>query len=122
MDSKTSLVARQYRLQQWTTQIRECQNRDPELTVKEWCSQRELNVATYYYRLGQVRRTCLENIPETALSQSIVPVPSELMNQNSQAAGNSGLELTINQMCIHVTTDTSPELLKMVLQVAADVK
>lgn len=122
MELKTSLVAKQYRLQQWAAQVQECQNRDLDLSVKEWCSQHELNTATYYYRLGQVRSACLKNIPEADLPQNIVPVPSRLINHNSQVTGTSGLELTIHHMRIHVTADTSPELLKMVLQVVADVK
>lgn len=122
MDSKTSLVARQYRVQQWAAQIQECKSRSPELSVKEWCSQRNLNVATYYYHLSEVRKACLKKIPESTLSQDIVPVSSELMNQSSQVTNTSGLELTVNHMHIHVTESTSPELLRMVLQVAADVK
>ncbi len=42
MNSTTSLVARQYRLQQWADQIRECQNRSAGVSIKEWCIQHEL--------------------------------------------------------------------------------
>ena len=49
MKSKTSLVARQYRLQQWADQIRECQSRFQDMIIKEWCSQHELTIANYYY-------------------------------------------------------------------------
>ena len=34
MDSITTTVARQYRLQEWASQIRECQRRPQNLTIK----------------------------------------------------------------------------------------
>lgn len=33
MGTGTSLVAKQYRLQQWAVQVRECQNRLADMTV-----------------------------------------------------------------------------------------
>lgn len=122
MSSTTSLVARKYRLQQWADQLRECQNRSAGMSVKEWCSQHELTAANYYYRLREVRKACLDHISYDTLKQSIVPVPAELMHEHSQPVSASGLKVSINHVCIHVTNETSPELLKMVLQVAADVK
>lgn len=124
MNSTTSLVARQYRLQQWADQIRECQNRSAEMSVKEWCAQHEITVANYYYRLKEVRKACLEHFSYDAIPQSIVPVPAELMSGASatQSISASELEVSINNICVRVTNETSPELLKMVLQVATDVK
>ncbi|MBE5977556.1 MAG: IS66 family insertion sequence element accessory protein TnpB [Paenibacillaceae bacterium] len=122
MNSTTSLVARQYRLQQWADQIRECQNRSAGVSVKEWCNQHELTAANYYYRLREVRKACLDHISYNAIPQSIVPVPTELMSGDLRSVSASGLKVSINNICIRVTNETSPELLKMVLQVAADVK
>lgn len=122
MNSKTSLVARQYRLQQWADQIRECQNKSAGMSVKEWCDQHGLSAANYYYRLREVRKACLDHISYDAMKQSVVPVPAELMSGDSQSASVSGLEVSVNNVCIHVTNETSPELFKMVLQAAANVK
>lgn len=118
MKSTTSLVARQYRLHEWAEQICECNNRPSDLTVKEWCRQHQITVANYYYRLKQVRRACLENLPEEPKSQSIIPVPSELMT--SASSFPSFLEVTVDHVCIRVTENTTPALLKMVLRVLAD--
>ncbi|MDD2979683.1 MAG: hypothetical protein PHN80_06880 [Hespellia sp.] len=82
MKSVTSSVARNYRLQEWATQIRECQNRLRGTSVKEWCGQHDLNVANYYYRLREVRKACLQSIPEEPMAQSIVPVPSNLISSS----------------------------------------
>ena len=122
MNSTTSLVARQYRLQQWADQIRECQNRSAGVSVKEWCSQHELTATNYYYRLREVRKACLDHIPHGAMPQSVVPVPAELMHQPSQLTSASGLEISVNNISIHVTNETSPDLFSMVLRVAANVK
>lgn len=122
MNSTTSLVARQYRLKQWAEQIQDCQNRSPEVSIKDWCGQHEITVANYYYRLREVRKACLEHISQNPVSQSIVPVPSQLMQEEARSGPTSGLKVSVNNVCIHVTSETSPELLKMVLQVAADVK
>lgn len=74
MNSTTTLVARQYRLNEWAEQIRSCNNRLDNLSVKEWCEQNQITVANYYYRLRQVRKACLEMIPACQELQSIVPV------------------------------------------------
>lgn len=121
MDSLTTTVARQYRLQQWAEDIRECQNRTQDLTVKDWCEQHQITVPNYYYRLRQVRKACLENIPLGQESQNIVPIPSELIDVE-EVSESSGIEIVVNGIKVHVKKDTSPELLKMVLQVAVDVK
>jgi hypothetical protein len=122
MKSETSFVARQYRLQQWAGQIQECQNRVNGTTVKEWCDQHEITPANYYYRLKEVRKTYLNSIPAEAIPQNVVPVPLGLIAAESQVTEASVLEISVNKVDIHVTVNTSPELLKMVIQVALDVK
>lgn len=122
MNSTTSLVAKQYRLNQWAEQIRDCQNRPEGMTVTEWCSLHGITKANYYYRLRQVRKACLETIPEEQLSQSIVPVPQEIMVPAAEAHPASLVDISVNGFCVHVTESTSPELLTRVLKVAAHVE
>lgn len=74
-------------------------------------------MANYYYRLRELRKVCLQNIPEESVAQNIVPVPSNLITSSADSA----VEITIGKIQIAVSDATSPELLKMVLQVAADV-
>ena len=118
MKSQTSLVARIYRLQEWATQIRACQSRNSNASVKEWCGQHDLTVANYYYRLREVRKACLQNIPEEEITQSIIPVSENLITSSASAV----IEISIGEIRISISDTTTPELLKMVLQVAADVK
>lgn len=120
MKSTTSFVAHQFRIQEWANLIRDCKNRTTGMTVKEWCDQHEITTADYYYRLTQVRKACFDNVPRKFIEQSVVPVPADLLSSSSPSTGE--LEIHINDICIQVKADTSPELLKMVLQVAAHVK
>ena len=60
MNTQTSLVAEQIRLQQWADQIRDCQNRPSDMKVDAWCQEHGITKANYYYRLRRVREACLE--------------------------------------------------------------
>lgn len=124
MNSPTSKIAREYRLQQWTDQIRECQGRPAGMSVEQWCLQHHLSVPNYYYRLREVRKACIDQLSSGAISQKVVPVSSELIRvqENSKIALEAGLDVCVNNITIRVTNETSPELLRMVLGVAANVK
>ena len=50
MNTQTSLVAEQIRLQQWADQIRDCQNRPSDMKVDAWCREHGITKANY----GQV--------------------------------------------------------------------
>lgn len=77
--------------------------------------------ADYYYRLTQVRKACLETavIQET---QSIVPVSAKLTDSMTPSEQDPEIELVVGGISINVKNNTSPELLKMVLEVAANVE
>ena len=83
--SKTSLVVRQYRLREWASMIRECNQRPVGMSVDEWCNSHSITKANYYYRMKQVRKACLEAIPKEPAEQSVVPVPAELMTMEIPA-------------------------------------
>lgn len=38
MSSKTTIVAAQFRLQEWAAQIKGCQNRPSGMSVVDWCA------------------------------------------------------------------------------------
>ena len=128
MSSTTTLVVRQCRLRQWGEDIRSCKSRPDGMTVGDWCSQNGMTKASYYYRLKEVRKACLDQLPAEAVSQSIVSMPTELLEATSveetEDARKPASEITIScgPFCIYVTENMSPELLEKVLRVAADVK
>ena len=125
--SKTSLVARQYRLREWASMIRECNQRPVGMSVDEWCNNHSITKANYYYRMKQVRKACLDAIPEETVNQAVVPVPMALMTGKipdfqAQTQPSSSLEIKVNDISLCVTEKTSSELLTKVLQVIRDAK
>lgn len=122
MKQETSVVARNYRLQEWAVMVRECNSRPHGMTVKQWCLEHDVTPANYYYRLTQVRKACLETLPTESIHQQVIPVSQELLGQKeiTPASGKSGLDVSVNGFSIHVTDATSPELLKMVLRVVSN--
>ena len=107
---------------EWAEQIRECQNRPEGMKVTDWCKDHGISKANYYYRLRQVRRACLEAIPEEALSNPVVPVKQELLmpEQTNRNIMDSGLEIRLSDCILHVTETTSASLLSKVIGVIRD--
>ena len=118
MSSETTMIDEQCRLQEWATQIRDCQSRPAGMCVVEWCACHGITKANYYYRLRRVREACLETIQEEMPAQQIVPVQSEFLLHQEQEGGTpqSGLDISIKGFSIHVTESTSMPLLAEVLK------
>ena len=118
MSSKTSMVAADFRLQEWAAQIRECQSRPAGMSVVDWCASHGITKANYYYRLRRVREICLETIQGEIPVQQMVPVQPGLLQQQEQKSRNTqlGLDISIKGVCIHVTESTSMPLLAEVLK------
>ena len=55
MDSKSSLAARQCRIQEWAQMIHDWNNRKSGMSADEWRQSNGLTKSNYYYRLRQVR-------------------------------------------------------------------
>lgn len=127
MKTQTSSVSRQYRLRQWAEMIRECKSRPVGMSVDEWCAAHSITKANYYYRMTEVRKACLESVSAKTVQQEVVPVPAGLLSQPENSApvsknGDRSLELTVNEISIKVTEDTSLDLLSKVLEVISNVK
>ena len=122
MGSETTMVAEQYRLQEWATQIRECQDRPAGMSVVDWCACHGITKANYYYRLRRVRMACLENLQEKHPQQSIIPVKTELVQQlsSNDSLGQAGINISMKGFAIHVADSTPMPLLAKVLRVIRD--
>ena len=123
MSSETSMVAADFRLQEWAAQIRECQNRPAGMSVVDWCASHGITKANYYYRLRRVREICLETIQGEMPAQQMVPVQPGLLQQGQgDSSLQSGLDISIKGICIHVTESTSMPLLAEVLKAVQHVE
>ena len=117
MSLETSMVAADFRLQEWAAQIRECRNRPAGMSVVGWCACHGITKANYYYRLRRVREACLETIQGEMPAQQMVPVqPGLLQQEQKNGSMQSGLDISISGICIHVTESTSMPLLTEVLK------
>ena len=116
MNSATTAMAVQYRLQEWAEQIRECQNRPAGMSVVDWCASHGITKANYYYRLRRV------SLPPETPAQQIVPVTPCLLHQETQDDTDArlGLSVSVNGLSIHVTESTPMPLLAAVLKVVRD--
>lgn len=119
MSSKTTMAAEQYRLQEWAAQIRDCQSRPAGMSIVSWCSCHGITKANYYYRLRRVREACLESISQEMPAQQVVPVEPMLLQQKENTYGSldPGLDISIKGCSIHITEETSMQLLASVLEV-----
>lgn len=118
MSSKTSMVAADFRLQEWAAQIKDCRNRPAGMSVVSWCACHGITKANYYYRLRRVREACLETVWGEMPVQQMVPVQPWLLQQQEQkdVSLQSGLDVSIKGFSIHVTESTSMPLLSDVLK------
>ena len=117
MSSETSIVAADFRLQEWAAQIRECQSRPAGMSIVGWCACHGITKANYYYRLRRVREACLKNIQGEMPVQQMVPVQPSLLQQGQEGRNTQpGLDISVKGLSIHVTESTSMSLLTEVLK------
>ena len=77
MKSQTALVARQIQMQQWAADVQECKSRPSGMTIDEWCTKHGMKKATYYWRLGALRRAYLDTVNKSPKEDSSIQLPSE---------------------------------------------
>lgn len=112
----TKVVAHQYKLQQWTSLIQEC--RSSGMKVKDWCQQNQISKDTYYYWFREVRKAACVALEGKSVSEPcFVPVPSKIVEA---PVSPSEMKISIGNATVEVNGSTSPEILRMVLEVLAN--
>ena len=53
MSSITTVVAVDYRLQQWAQLVKDCQNRPQDMTVEQWCDTKGISKKIIPPKVGQ---------------------------------------------------------------------
>lgn len=113
MNTQTSLVAEQVRLQQWAEQVWDCQNRPSDMKVDVWCQEHGITKANYYCRLRRGREVCLELCgPSPSFVELTTPeesMPAKSVQQHPAV----GVALHLgNGTTIDLYNDASPEFLR----------
>lgn len=120
MSSATTAAAEEYRLSQWAEDIRDCQARPENMSVKEWCHAHGITKANYYYRLRRVRLACLKN----AEAPVFAPVPIPL---SSPSPAITNLERPVAVLhfpsgSVEIQNTISPKLLEQMVRVMCHVQ
>ena len=119
MKSQTSLVAQQTRLNQWSQQIRECNNRPSGMTVDEWCSANGLTKSNYYWRLRKVREALLsitDSAPSFVELKEPETAPSVPDTVKEESSSNVVAVIKKNSYSIEITDRASVSFLQNLLE------
>ena len=120
MNTQTSLVAEQIRLQQWADQIRDCQNRPSDMKVDVWCQEHGITKANYYYRLRRVREACLELCDPVPSFVELTTQPESTPAKASPAHSSVAAMLhTESGISIDIYNDASLEFLRNLIGAAS---
>lgn len=116
MNTQTSLVAEQVRLNQWAEQIKACQSRPAGMKIETWCADNGITKANYYYRLRRVREACLAVCESSEMSFVEVPKLEPTVPDTTAAGNNCAAVLHIpNGMSVEIFNGASSELIKNVM-------
>ena len=122
MSSQTSLVAKNYRLQQWAAQVQDCQNRPEGMLVEDWCRLNNITKANYYYRLKCVRKACLDSMPDAPSGFVELPAPSDTLPVHKNTSGELSVSAVIhtrNGLSIELYDSASADFIQKLLGVTA---
>ena len=119
MKSQTSLVAKQFRLQTWASQVQDCQNRPSGMSVDEWCDLNNLTRANYYYRLRRVRQACLDSMQAAGADfvelQPPEPVSLEASEPAAPSSSISAVLHASNGIVIDLCDGASSDFIRKIL-------
>lgn len=112
-------IKTEYNLKQWRLLIQDCRNSG--LKVDDWCKQNDVNRNSYYYWYKKVREAACEALAESkvATPSSFVPVPVNVIGPIKDLYPGT-LNISIGKAKIEVTENTSPDMLRMVLEVLSN--
>lgn len=113
-------VAHQLKLKQWAVLIQECRNSG--MKTIDWCKENNISKDTYYYWFSLVRKAACAAHPELAEPiPCFAPISAESMSNRPLTAGASSVRISIGGAMVEVDQSTSPDILRMVLQVLTHV-
>lgn len=122
----TREITRQYRLNQWTEIIKECRSSGQK--ISEWCAEKDISTASYYYWLKLVRTAACESLPVlNSGNQQIVPVkmPASLTVAESKPAlqdSVSHIVLRVGAVTLELHNGAGTDLIENTLRALANVR
>ena len=113
----TKLATNTIRSQQWAAIIKD--RIESGLKVTDYCELHHLSKTQYYYWLKKIR----EQVIETQMPQLVEiqqPLPAALPKKESISGFVPEMTINIGNIKLDVNSNTSPDLIKMVLGVIAN--
>lgn len=105
---KIGRTKQELRLRSWMDMYTEYQASGK--TVQAWCTENDVNIKTFYYRLRKVREAMLE----PSERHEIVPVKPEM--PDFEKAPADVIRITGNGITIELPETVSPETLSVILR------
>jgi len=120
----TRKVAQQYRLSQWTQQIREC--RSSGQTVTCWCAEHNIKETTYFYWLRRIRKAACEALPSmNEGNNSIVPLNIPIARVAAESADRQvfpDIIIRCDAMTLEIHNNASQTLIENTLRALQNVR
>ncbi len=117
----TRVATTKIRIQQWVVVFQD--RAQSGLKVDDYCKQHQLSRNSYYYWLRRVKEAALQSVGTkfVELEEPEALISSDHTYKTHSISSNS-LAIQMNGVLISVNSNTSKELLTMVLGVVANVK
>ncbi|WP_349945181.1 IS66 family insertion sequence element accessory protein TnpB [Lacrimispora sp. BS-2] len=117
----TRVATTKIRIQQWIDIFQD--RAQSGLKVDDYCEQHQLSRNSYYYWLRRVKEAALQSVGTKFVELEEPEAPVSLDHTyNTNNISSKSLTIQMNGAFISVNSDTSKELLTMVLGVVANVK
>ena len=111
MDQVT-LVKNQYRLEQWTKLIQDCQSSG--MKIDDWCEANGVTHHAYYYWLRKVRQAACQDLP-TVSGVNTPTTFKKLSVQTPIANTQAAVNIHLSGATLEVTNGASKETVEAVL-------
>lgn len=132
MNSKSALLQQKIRYQKWAEEVKECENRPANVSIRNWCEQKGIKPPTYYAHLHKVKELCLDLYVDSdsdSINSAVYPikedlnVPSkpmfvELPMPTTKAVNVStipAVTISVGKSKIEISEDISDDFLKRLL-------
>lgn len=120
MNTQTSIIAKQVRLQRWSMMINDCQSRPSDMSVNDWCRQNNITKANYYYRLRKVREALLEQVDNSQFIE--LPLPKSIGSPSVTSDLQKSLPNPVailrgpHDISVEIFSGATPELIGTILR------
>ena len=117
----TRLATRQIRIKEWSMIFKD--RIESEMRVDDFCKSWGISRDAYYYQLRQVKDAAIETsgVKFVELKETKqLPAPTKSVSDEKNFISQASI--TIGKMNISVNSNTPKELIKNLIEVAADVK